>query len=432
MANSNADPGHIVVPSTDPLSRIAAMVEKTHEHIEAQASRIQKIEDLASNQIPEIRTEVAERVTELRSALESQKLVVETLETRIRTLDDLLPKGGKFWQPEGRALNDPGTIKTGELILDHVRAAKGQREKHGWYERAQTEGTLADGGYSVPEEQANEIINLLQKTGFARTNCRRIPMNRQVMRLPVSAGGPTVYWPDESTAPANESKVTLARPTLTAKKMLAIDTISIELDEDADSSFMQFLVDTFTNAVGLEEDRQMLAASSQAGSVDVFTGILFQAGVTEITLGSGSVSFHQLDYNALIDVFDAAHERTQEDGIWVMSNYTWNMIRKVLVTSQKEPLMAAVPSAMPSTLFGRPVYLSSVMPRKAQSTISKSFLAFGDFPRFALFGDRRQFSIDVSPHADFKAGNLVMRFMERVAVQYCFQSSFARLKTAAS
>ena len=433
MANSNADAGHIVIPSDDPLYRIAGMVEKTQEHVMLQSERIQKIEDLAANAIPEVRAAVDAQVAELRGKLDVQQALVDGLTTQIRTLDEMLPKGGKFYMPiDGRAVNDPGTVKTGELILDYVRAAKGQKEKHGWSSRAQVEGTTTDGGFAVPVEQANEIINLLQTAGLARQICRRVPMSRQQMKLPTGANGPSIYWPDESTAPAAEAKVTMLQPVLTAKKMLAIDTISIELDEDADSSFMQFLVDTFTNAVALEEDRQMFAASSAAGSVDVFTGVLFQAGVNEVTLGSGSVSFHQLDYAALINVFDGAHERAQEDGVWVMSNYTWNMIRRELVTTQKEPLMAMVPNAGGQTLFGRPVRLSSVMPRKAQSGAAKCFVAYGDFQKYALLGDRRSFAIDVSPHADFKSGNLVMRFMERIAVQYAYQSSFSRLKTAAS
>lgn len=418
MAKPEANATHIF--SKDPadgLRRIFETVEATQE----------QVRKMSEEDIPALRARGGD-VDSLSQRIDAQQALIETLETRLRFMDENLPKGQRYWQPmDGRAPNDPTLIRSGEMLFDLCRAAKNQVEKYGWAERLQKEGADADGGFLVPPEQSNEVINLLQMSGVARKYARRIPMGRKDMRVPTSDQGPQVYWPDEGDAPAAESKVTVKRPELNAKKLLCIDSITLELDEDADSAFMVFLLETFASAIALEEDRQFLMASN-----DPFMGFLYAANVVEIALPTTKTSFENVDYASLINFYDAAHERVQEDGMFFCSNFIWNMIRRELVTTQKEPLMATVPGPMPATLFNRPVALTSVMPRKAQSAAGKPFMAYFDPRKFGLFGDRRSLSIDVSPHADFKSGRLVMRFMERVAIRHVKEETGVRLKTSAS
>src|SRR5690606_20097055 len=110
-------------------------------------------------------------------------------------------------------------------------------------------------------------------------------------------------WPGESTAPSSESVVSLTdpRPRLTAKELVSTNGHSMKLLETALPSVLAFIGMRHMQAHALEEDRQVLVASA-----DPFTGVFVADGVGQHVLGTGSVSFHQFDHEALISTIDAA------------------------------------------------------------------------------------------------------------------------------
>ena len=398
---------------------------------------------------------------ETRQILQDQKDLLDNVNARLDRLDAELPKGSKVYQAnDGVSAQDKTRQRLGEMLVDVFRAERGLPEKFGFMtalkneaRAAQSEGpadkSSADlGGYLVPEEQSNEIIRVVTNFGFARKYCRQLPMNRQVMRLPMSTFGPTVLVADTfgftaGSAPSSmenqtgtAGSATFSRPELIAARLLAYDDISMEVIEDSSPDLMLFLVDVFGEAVALVEDYQVLSASVQP-----FTGVLSEADVLvpKVTLGSGgtgSYSFSQITYNNIVDTYNACDEKVQENGIWVMSTFGFNQLMK-LADSTGRPLFLhenPLTEKMPMRLLGRPVVLSTKMPKAAQQTASKPLIAYGDFSRFSIFATRKAFTVETSPAPGFKAGYVTMRVMERFATKVISQTAcptFSVLKASA-
>jgi HK97 family phage major capsid protein len=431
----------IIVKDNNVLFQIKDLVEAQGDEIQSTLTKLDEVEQRSGK--------LSTEQEDMRKVLKDQQDLLENVNTRLDKLDQELPKGNKGYRsadgtPEER--KSAARRKVGEMLADITLMARNQPERYGFqtYFRTQSEGTNADGGYLVPEEQANEIITLVSNFGFARKYCRIIPMTREVMRIPTSDYGPTTLIDGGAAGTgqivntalatgegqtAAQSVTHFSRPQLQATRLMALDTLSIEVTEDSTPSLMNFLVDVFAEAVALAEDNQVLSASAAP-----FTGVLFESGVGVATMGSGSVSFKHIKYTDLIDTYNAADEKAQDSGIWVMSAYTWNQIRKALVDSQGYPFInpaQPVSAPVPMVLWGRPVVLSTKMPKSSQDdgTANRAFIAYGDFSRYALFGDRTKLAVDVSPHAAFTTGQLVMRVMERFAFKIVQSSVFSRLRT---
>lgn len=399
--------------------------------------------DSAEAKLNETREALTAEQVAQKQSIQEQRDLLENINARLDKLDKELPQGDKFYRPaDGEDAKVAKRQRLGEMVVDIFQEGRGKEEKFGFMTqiRSQTEATDADGGYLVPEEQSNEIIKLVSNFGFARRECRVMPMTRSHMRLPVSTYGPSVLvddWMDFASAAAPGSKeaqtgfngsAQFSRPELIAARLLAYDDISLEVAEDSSPSLMAFLVDVFAEAIALAEDRQVLSASARP-----FTGVLHETGVGAVTLlASQSHSFVNITYDNLVDVYNAADEKTQENGIWVMSAFAFNQMRKLKDTTNRPLFNHENPlvTGMGLQLLGRPVRLSTVMPKAAQQTTGQPLLCYGDFGRYAIFGDRKRVSMDVSPHVNFKSGQLTMRFMERFAVKIVVPAAFSKLKAA--
>lgn len=389
---------------------------------------------------------IDKETAEVKASLEQTRGLLENVNKRMDEMDKALPKGSKHYVPaNGEDARARAREGVGMMVVDLARRARGMEEKYDFWKNARTQkegavytGGTPDpgGGVLVPPEQANEIIRLVSNFGLARKLCRIMPMTREVMRLPVATYGPTTLvggnytiTPSGSAATFNESQAgvqgsqNFTRPELVATRLMALDTISIEVDEDSTPDLMSFLVDVFAEAVALAEDYQVLMADHTP-----FTGAMIETGAAGIyTLPSGSVSFKNIKWADLTQIYNKVDEKIQDNGVWVMSNYVWNQIQVAMVDNNGRPFnladnQSAVTEGSPRRLLGRPVYTSTVMPKSSNDATGNKFLIYGDF-QYAIFGDRKRMSIDISPHAGFTTGDLVMRVMERFAFQCVNQAT---------
>ena len=387
---------------------------------------------------------IDKETSEVKASLEQTRGLLENVNKRMDELDKQLPKGSKTYLPaNGEDARAKAREGVGMMVVDLARKARGLEEKYDFWKNARTQkegavytGGTPDpgGGVLVPPEQANEIIRLVSNFGLARKLCRIMPMTREVMRMPVATYSPTTLVAGNITASGANKAVTtessgveqstqaFTRPELVATRLMALDTISIEVDEDSTPELMSFLVDVFAEAVALAEDFQVLRADHTP-----FTGVMVETGAAGIyTLPSGSVSFKNIKWQDLIGIYNKVDEKIQENGVWVMSNYVWNQIQTAMVDNNGRPFnladnQSAVTEGSPRRLLGRPVYTSTMMPKASNDATNNKFLIYGDF-KYAIFGDRKRMSIDISPHAGFTTGDLMMRVMERFAFQCVMQA----------
>ena len=98
-------------------------------------------------------------------------------------------------------------------------------------ERAMAEGINTAGGFLVPDEFEQSIIDLREQYGDARRECRVKPMASDHVNEPKKTGGLTAYAVGEN-ASLTESEQTWGNVELTARKWAVLTRVSTELSED--------------------------------------------------------------------------------------------------------------------------------------------------------------------------------------------------------
>jgi len=409
-------------------------MDDTKSKLETFETRVKTLEESKADQV------TISQYKEVCDSLKSQGETLEQMNERLHNLDSILEGGDKRYVPIVKAENEAQkTIREefARMVLDQASIYRhtGTRFNSEFFKRAQIESQTGDGGHLMPVEYRAEIIRIVEQYGLARRLCRVVPMRHKEWEAPTNSDLPAVYWDTELStvelSAPSESKVTFLKPKITAHKLIAIDTLSIELDEDAIPDIANFVFDLFAIAVAKEEDYQFL--TSPGTGTEPFTGLLYKLGITDVTgaantyAGCLRATGDTGGYNKLIDVMDAADEITADTGVWVFSNSILNGIRQVKDLNEM-PLFATMEEGM---LFGRPYYRSRVMPKMKDSgsQASKPFILFGDF-RYHLMGDRMAMSLDTSPHAAFKEAGIVLRVIERIGFETYLTTPFSRLVTS--
>ncbi len=306
--------------------------------------------------------------------------------------------------------------------------------------KAQNEGTGSAGGFSVPEEFAAEINRIAEDFGLVRRLARIVPMNTDTMNLPRLTTSVTVSFPGEGVA-GTPSDWVQANVQLLAKTAVGLNVLSNELLEDANVDLVDFVTELFGEQLAGEEDFQGLD-----GVGTPFTGILNDAGVNIVDLGTGDVDFTNSDLDDYRDMIAKIKPLALTGAVFIVNKVVWSHIQKLKDNDAAYHLAAANPVLNPGalegrvggvvvgTLWGYPVLLSEKMP--STTGVSSEFAIFGNL-RNLWFGNRKQMTMTISDSATvgsdkvFEQNQSAVRVTERFALAVGLPDAFAVLKTAA-
>jgi HK97 family phage major capsid protein len=299
--------------------------------------------------------------------------------------------------------------------------------------KGMTEGTNADGGFLVPEIFASEIIRVANDYGIVRQNARHWPMNSLKVNVP-TANGISVNRVGEGAA-AGSSKPTISRTVLTAKKLVALIPVANELLEDADPDVMSVIA--------------LLAAEGFAGKEDDWglnglasgEGILQNTTVPVRTMATGQDTFIEALLDDYLLLQKLLYAKALSGAKYFMHLQNWINLRS-LKDSQGRYLLGNPSDEAAPRLWGLPVVTSDILP--TTTGVSTKFAGLANF-NYMLFGDRRQYTMEVSREATvtdtdgstainaFSQDISVVKFTERIDIQLAEPTkAFAALKTAAS
>jgi HK97 family phage major capsid protein len=132
--------------------------------------------------------------------------------------------------------------------------------------KALTAGLGSGGGYIIPPDYINEIIELLRPLAVVRSaNPRTMPMPRGTMTLPAQSGAATAAYSGESTKTAS-SQPSLGSIIASYKKLTALVPISNDLMRYADPAADAFVRDDLVRVIALREDLAFLLGDGTAGT----------------------------------------------------------------------------------------------------------------------------------------------------------------------
>ena len=160
----------------------------------------------------------------------------------------------------------------GNILLAQQQAAKMYGEGHP-VTRALGVSTGSGGGFLVPPDYMNEVIELLRPTSVVRSaGPRVIPMPRGTMTLPGQNSPATAAYGTEFSAIV-ASQQTVKQKVASFKKLTALVPVSNDMMRYAEPAVDAFVRDDLVQVIALREDLAFLLGDGTSGAPMGFTGI---------------------------------------------------------------------------------------------------------------------------------------------------------------
>ena len=364
-----------------------------------------------------------ERITEIAAKAASQ--VIENLKPEPR-----LPIGdGVTLDETDNALSDPkaGFKSFGHFCTDLIKAEvskdvspelrkwEGVMQKTAGY---MEEGNLAQGGYLVPEEFSNKIMEKSLETSIVRPRAVIQPMgsNRLVIPADVDAdhssnffGGITIYRTGEG-AQKNRTNPTFGRIALTLHKVTGLCEVTDELLEDSVIALEANLTRKFSQAIAFVEDDDFLNGNGANMPIGVLNTI--NPAIVTVTAISGQGAATIIAEN-IRDMWMRMYPAGQAKAVWVANIETFAELfaMEMAVGTGGVPvwLPAGGMSGTPyQTLMGKPL----IFTEKCQALGTAGDIALIDFSQY-IIGQRGGLKMASSMHLRFDYDATVFRFVLR-------------------
>ena len=270
--------------------------------------------------------------------------------------------------------------------------------------RGQTEGSNVGGGYLVPEEFLNDMIDLRVSYGIFRANAKTIPMKGDTTSRMRRTGGLTAYFVGEAAA-GTESSKTWDRVSLIAKKIMALTLVSSELDEDAVINIGDDLAGEIAYAFAYKED----ICGFNGDGTSTYGGIvgarqrLLNVNTVAPTAGGGLIlaagnAYSEITPANLNSVVGVLPTYARRNAKWFCSPLFYNSVmERLLVAAGGNTMAQLIDGTLQRRILGYQVIETEVMP--VAEANSQVCLLFGDLYLAADFGARRDITIAWSDSA---------------------------------
>jgi HK97 family phage major capsid protein len=181
-----------------------------------------------------------------------------------------------------------------ELSFDrYLRGLATARWDGADHERALAEATIGAGGALVPAPLSSRVIDLARnQTVVLRAGAQTVPMTSQTLALARLTSEGTPAWKTEG-ASITAADMVFDRVTFTARTLVRLIQLSVELFEDADPSSEGIIARSFAGQLAVELDRVALLGS---GTAPEPRGVLNQTGVTLTSHGAAGSAISNYDW----------------------------------------------------------------------------------------------------------------------------------------
>jgi len=269
-------------------------------------------------------------------------------------------------------------------------------------------GNLAAGGFLVPAEFSNELIELLRSRAVVRAAGPRIvPLNNGTLTLPrQTAAASASYIGEAKDIPTSEPAG--GQLTLTAKKLAALVPISNDLllyDQGGNAADV-FVRDDLVKTIAIREDQAFLRDD---GTQDKPKGLLNWAVAANVSASNGTTSDNiETDFKDLINDLEGSNVPMIRP-VWFMHPRSKNHLRN-LRDANGNLIFEEIRSPTP-TLYGWPVFVTTHIPINLGGG-TETEIFFVDMSE-VIIGEASGLEIAVDSSASFTSGASLVSSFER-------------------
>lgn len=356
----------------------------------------------------------------------SSKLAESTIE-KMAPLSDLvtrLEKATKETQievKESRFVVDPEMGKVSVKALDEVKVEVPGRKASGkkFYEvtkktihflqalitgdkeKLQTlvEGTGARGGFLVPDDFVNIIVEDRLDAAVMRPLATVLPVATDTIHIPTLAARPRAFWRAEA-AVKQTTTVDFGEIILTPYSLAAIVGLSNELVADArlGGSIVAIVSRLMGETLAIEEDKAFWEGNGtgRPTGVDNYTYNTITSGISDTARA-----------DSIIQSLYRLSQGYRNNAVFVANKNTWSKVA-TLKDSQNNYLLSGLGDAAQPTLRGRPT--------REQNDIPDGRMFVGDFSYYYI-ADREGIAVDISREATVASQSAFERNLTYVRVE---------------
>lgn len=279
-----------------------------------------------------------------------------------------------------KELNQPTTNAiVGAPTLGKKSGAKDQYNQSFWnmmrghvsanVMNALKEGSDSDGGYLVPDEFENQLIQKLHQENVLRSISHVIQTSSGDHKIPVVASEGTASWLDEEAA-YTESNSSFGQVTLGAHKLGTLIKVSDELLNDSAFDLTNYISTEFARRLGDAEEEAFLTGNGTGRP----TGILNDSNGAKD--GVTAAAADAITFDELIDLFYSLKEPYRKNAVFLMNDSTVKAVRKLKDQNGQYIWQPSVQLGAPDMILNRPVYTSQYLPTLSAGN---KIALFGDF-----------------------------------------------------
>ncbi len=288
-------------------------------------------------------------------------------------------------------------------------------------QRVLSGSTVGAGGFSVPEVFHNNIIDIVEEDGVARSWCQVVPMTTDTERWPRRTGGVTAYWVGDADA-TTASDPSGDNVELVAKELSALTRVPLSLMGDSAINLGDYVAKEMGRAFATAEDQALIdgdGTSTYGGIVGFRTKMVDgNHAASYIDATSGDDEFDELllpDINKLVA---SLPQYAGANDAWYMSRpgYFDSIVRLRQALSGETSALAAGTQAQQH--MGYPVNFSPQMPKGLATAYNATvMMLFGDLSMAVMLGDRQNMSIRQSDQRYFEYRQIGILATERIDIQ---------------
>lgn len=230
-------------------------------------------------------------------------------------------------------------------------------------------GTDTEGGYLVPDEFENTLVEALEEENIFRQMAKIIQTSSGDRKIPVVATKGTASWMDEEGA-YPESDDSFGQVSIGAYKLGTMIKVSEELLNDSVFDLQSYITREFARRIGSREEEAFFTGNGTGKPL----GILAATGGAETGITAASATAVTAD--ELIDLYYSLRSPYRRNAVWTLNDSTVKAIRKLKDGNGQYLWQPGITAGAPDMILGRPVRTSTYMPEIAAGAKT---IAFGDF-----------------------------------------------------
>jgi len=263
-----------------------------------------------------------------------------------------------------------GEEKTGRATDEYRREFwNAMRRKHYFVvNNALQIGTDSEGGFLVPDEFENSLVEALEEENFFRSLATVINTSSGDRKIPVVATKGEASWVDEEGA-IPESDDTFGQISIGAYKVATMIKISDELLNDSAFNLEAYISIEFGRRIGAKEEEAFFTGDGAGKPTGIFN--ITGGAADGVTTTGSSISFDDV-----MDLFYSVKSPYRKKAVWVLNDTTVKALRKLKDNNGNYIWQPSLQAGQPDMVLNRPYHTSSYVPELAAG---EKVMAFGDF-----------------------------------------------------